>query len=100
MGLRRKRIETGSILNINSKYKEEVTKSLLLVVAVFLLARLVCSINKFLSHLQEEDVEFQRSWYFMKPVEELLLILNSSINFLIYCLIAKKFQNEFLHLLK
>ena len=48
---------------------------------------------------KDEDCPEQRdkmtSWNFIAPIEKLAFMLNSSVNFLIYCLVGKRFRTIF-----
>ena len=76
--------------------KEDVTKMLLTVTTVFVIIRSLDLIFQILWFFGDKDEEFRRKWMFLEPINDLMLIINSSINFVIYCMIGAKFRYEFL----
>ena len=80
----------------NTEYKDDVTKTLLLVVGVFLFIRSADIIVTMLTYFGRNEDEFRVKWMFIDPIVKLMLILNSAINFVIYCLVGTKFRYEFL----
>ena len=90
----------GDVVRKSIRNRGTATKTLLVVAAVFLLSKLPCITCKLLYYLGSEEDDFRSKWYFMMPVKKLILMVNSSINFIIYCMVGTKFQKEFLCLLK
>ena len=76
--------------------REEVTKLLLTVTTVFLMIRSIDLIFQTLWFFGDTDEEFRRKWMFLEPINDLMLMINSSINFVIYFMIGAKFRYEFL----
>ena len=81
-----------------TKYSQELTKTLLIFVVFFLISRLVCITVDYLWYFSE--YEQYRKWLFLDPIQNFLLMLNSSINFAIYLLIDTRFRRQFLLMLR
>lgn len=83
--------------NHRSKNRENITLMLIVVVSVFIVCQLpdVClrlAINQASNLPTNNDKDFYRS---VNAITNVMLTLNSSINFLIYCLVGKKFRRIF-----
>ena len=89
-----KDIENGSQI-----YQKEATKTLLTIVITFFLVRLVSFIASVTFYLHGDDRDFRTKWDKLNPIMSVLYITNSSINFLLYCIVGKKFRNEFIRIL-
>ena len=92
--------------NETQKNRATASKTLFLVVTVFMISHIPGFVNKFLYHLgcrgcsDEEEMEYRSSWNLIHPIGNLLLMINSSVNFLIYCAVGTKFRDELSRLLK
>ena len=80
------------------KNQKKTAKILLAIVAIYLVCHVPALIFKLLFYLGSEDEEFRKKWYFISPIKKLALIINSSVNFVIYCLVGSKLRGEFLRL--
>ena len=78
----------------NERYKKEVTKTLFMVVGAFLTARLFCIPAKTLFYLESDEEEFIVKWYWFNPIKDLVVTINSSFNFVIYCFVGSRFRGE------
>ncbi|ELT97118.1 hypothetical protein CAPTEDRAFT_182197 [Capitella teleta] len=84
-------------LTRSGKHRENITLMLVVVVCVFIVCtlpdlflRLIVAFREFFPHLTRG---LQWHWLSaMNAIANMLLVVNSSINFLIYCLIGKKFR--------
>uniref|UniRef100_X2B1Y7 G-protein coupled receptors family 1 profile domain-containing protein n=1 Tax=Capitella teleta TaxID=283909 RepID=X2B1Y7_CAPTE len=84
-------------LTRSGKHRENITLMLVVVVCVFIVCtlpdlflRLIVAFREFFPHLTRG---LQWHWLSaMNVITNMLLVINSSINFLIYCLIGKKFR--------
>jgi len=77
--------------------KWEATKTLLAIVGVFLMSRIldiVITIGVFIINDEEELESLKENLYFLYPISWLMVMLNSSINFVIYCMTGKEFRSE------
>ena len=81
--------------NPGSKYRMEVTKTLLLVIFVFLFVHLIGITYYILANTAKDQEEFLQKWFLLGPIQQLALIFNSSINFVLYCISGAKFRKEF-----
>ena len=91
--------------------KKSTAKILLTVVLMFLLChvfRLGFNIYFIINPYMEEQANYcysikrfpyPRFWYLMEYLQQLLLVLNSSINFFIYCCVGKDFRLELKNML-
>ena len=86
----------NSICNDKDRTTQEkqITKTVLIVVAVFLFCRSFGLIYFTLCYLGSEEDDFIRKWIFITPIFHFTEITNSSINFFIYCFVGTKFRNE------
>ena len=104
----------GSILNsihhsANSKYVVKLgnkksygltTKILLSIVAIFMICHAPCIVYKILWYFgcmdctETEDSNFRKKWFFITPIKKLFLMVNSSINCIVYCIVGEKFRKE------
>jgi len=92
--VRRNTMSIGT--NKRSKRIEEVTKTIIIIVSVFVLVRFIGLLLNILLHFGSKKPEFRDKWTFFVPIYWLLLITNSSINFLVYSMVGTKFRQEFL----
>ena len=81
------------------------TRTLLMIVAVFMISHIPCITFKMLYYLgcrectEEEEAEYRSQWYFIYPIKRLTLMTNSSVNVIIYCVVGTKYRNELMKLL-
>ena len=82
-------------MNKTSKHRENITLMLVVVVSIFiicelpdLILRIVATLGEFLSNMAIDYIILK----YINVFTNLMLAVNSSINFLIYCLIGKKFR--------
>ena len=80
-----------------TKHSAELTKSLLIFVAVFLLTRSVYICIHYLYYFAYDEIE---KWIYLEPIEGLLVTMNSSIYIIIYILVDSKFRLSALKLIK
>lgn len=83
---------------IVTKYSLELTKTILILVAFFLVSRLVCFGSDCLYFFFKYDQ--YRKWIYLDPIQNFLLMLNSSVNFAIYLLIDTRYRRQFLYMLR
>ena len=74
-----------------SRQDENATKILLCIVLVFLILHTPAIVYKCMFFLGYKKVY---SWYWVIPVSRLAITINSSVNFVIYCMVGKKFRGE------
>ena len=81
------------------------TRILFGIVGLFLMCHTPCVVWKFLYYLgcinctTAEESDFRRKWYFITPIKKLFLVINSSLNFVLYCVMGTKFKEEFVRLI-
>ena len=80
--------------------RKSMTNILFTVVIVFFICHLPRIVQKSLYYFGSDDDEFRKKWGFIPPIKKLTLMINSSINFVIYCLWGKTFRNEFYRFLR
>ena len=80
----------------HNKQGANTTKILFWIVLIFLVLHSPRVVFKFLFYFGPEKT----TWYWVRPVAKLALITNSSVNFLIYCMVGKNFRTELFKLLK
>ena len=68
------------------------TKILFWIVLMFLTFHIPRVIYKCLFYLGPEN---RSTWYWVEPYSRLSLICNSSLNFVVYCMVGKNFRREF-----
>ena len=76
-------------------HRQEVTKMLLIVTFAFVMIRSLDLIFQILWFFGVNDESFRKKWMFLEPINDLMLMVNSSINFVIYCMVGTKFRVEF-----
>src|SRR6218665_80302 len=83
-------------LSSSSRQRENVTLALVVVVSVFIVCelpdvclRLVVTLWEWVPSI---ELNIYVTYRLVNPVTNMLLTINSSVNFLIYCLIGKKFR--------
>ena len=92
--------DTDEIINKKKDKKRKATTKILFgIYFVFLLSHIPSSIVYMLDHFGRSE-NVREKWYFLKPIEYLAVLFNSSINFVIYCLAGTKFRNEFYNLFR
>eukprot|EP00092_Neocalanus_flemingeri_P030218 GFUD01032797.1.p1 GENE.GFUD01032797.1~~GFUD01032797.1.p1 ORF type:complete len:317 (+),score=56.26 GFUD01032797.1:31-981(+) len=77
----------------HQKNGRNTTKILFWIVLIFFVLHTPRIVYKSVFYMGSED---RSDWYGIRPVARLALIINSSSNFIIYCLVGKNFQKEFL----
>ena len=84
------------------KNRATTTKILLSIVGVFFMSHIPCialSTLYFLTCVHcSHSVDNQSHWIIIRPLTELGLMINSSINFIIYAIMGKRFRDRFLKL--
>jgi neuropeptide Y receptor type 1 len=73
------------------------TKILLSIVCVFMICHTPRIAYRILYYLDEADID---RWFSLVPIYKLALMVNSSVNFLIYCLIGDKFRQDCIRLFR
>ena len=95
----------NQVTDVKSKTRKNratTTKTLLVIVAVFMISHIPCIAFKTLYYFgcsgcnEEEETEYRRYWYFIYPIKRLSLMTNSSVNVIIYCIVGTKYRNELL----
>jgi len=81
-------------------HQKSKTNILFAVVVFSLICNLPRVIYKSLYYFGSDGDEFREKWWFIVPIKKLTMMLNSSINFVIYCLLGKKFRKELCRLTK
>ena len=76
-------------------HRQEVTMMLLIVTFVFVMIRSLDLIFQILWFFGDNNENFRKKWMFLEPINDLMLMINSSINFVIYCMVGTKFRVEF-----
>ena len=105
MKLNLSRKDQTSKMDKNYEGRKRMTRILFGIVGVFMVCHTPCVVWKILWHLgcigctAKEDSEFKRKWFFITPIKKLFLIMNSSLNFIIYCIMGSKFRVEFYRLI-
>jgi neuropeptide Y receptor type 1 len=67
------------------------TKMLFGIVCVFMVCHTPCIVYRILYYLDKADID---RWISLVPIYKLALMVNSSVNFLLYCLIGDKFRQD------
>ena len=81
-------------------------KILLVIVAIFMICHAPSVAYKILWYfgcMECTDMEksnFRGKWFFITPIKKLFLIINSSVNFIVYCIMGEKFRNELSNFIK
>ena len=88
----------SDVENNNRKNRATIRKTLPATVVVCLMRQILCLIYKLLYHLGSKDNAFCSNWYLITPIKKLALMINSSLNVIIYCVLGTTFGAEFLHL--
>ena len=84
----------NQLLNTSKNIRKCSTKILFVVYLVFLICHIPTVIRVLLDHFGPTDL--RENWYIVAPIEKLVLVINSSVNFIIYCLVGTKFRDQFL----
>ena len=80
-----------------ARHEENSTMILFCIVLVFLTFHVPRVVHKILFFLDHEN---SSSWYLIYPIFRLGLTINSSVNFVIYAMVGRKFREEFVKLFK
>ena len=81
------------------RHRNEATKTLKWIVGIFLFTRIMDIVDGMLFQAGSGEEEFRQKWFFLVPIKDLMILGNSSINFVIYFLVGTKFRSEFRNLL-
>ena len=78
---------------------------LLLLVSVFLICHIPDVAYWMLYHgynlyNREENEKYEGRWHWISPIDSLALIINSSVNILIYCAMGTKFRDVFTKMIR
>ena len=88
------------VVGCDSHRRKNMTNILFSIVTCFIIFHLPRVIYKSLYYFGNSDDAFRRKWWFIVPIKKLTLMMNSSINFVIYCLLGKTFRNELYRFLR
>lgn len=84
----------GSV-NFGNTAGDRTTAMLIMVVSIFILCELPQGILYVLMAIVGEDSVFAHLYFFLGDLIDTLSILNSSVNFVLYCLMSAKFRTVF-----
>ena len=88
---RRKRTE---MVSQHQQNDTRVTVVLIIVVVIFIICQIPAFVGFALLNVMSEDVKFCGGYdYYFRPVGNMLLALNSAVNFVIYVLFNKRFRH-------
>ena len=97
--------KTPDVGNKSRKNRATSTRTLLMIVAVFMISHIPCITFKMLYYLgcrdctEEEQTIYRGQWFFIYPIKRLALMANSSVNVIIYCIVGTKYRDELISLL-
>ena len=97
--------EKSNLAKGNDENRKPCTRILFSIVGLFMISHTPCVVWKILWHLgcinctSTEESDFRRKWYFITPIKKLSLVINSSLNFVLYCIMGTKFREEFVRLI-
>lgn len=80
--------------NPTSRRSDRTTKMLLAVLALFLITEFPQGIMAFLSGLYGQEF-FRKCYNSFAEVWDILALINSAINFILYCFMSKQFRTQF-----
>ena len=87
------------------KNRATSTRTLLMIVAIFMISHIPCITFKMLYYLgcqdctEVEQAEYRSQWFFLYPIKRLSLMTNSSVNVIIYCIVGTKYRTELIKLI-
>ena len=89
----------------NQAHRASTTKILLLLVSVFLICHIPDVAYWMLYHgynlyNREENENYERRWHWISPIDSLALIVNSSVNIVVYCAMGTKFRDVFIKMIR
>ena len=87
---------TKHLRKTRSKHRRNTTKILFWIVLIFLILHSFPLAFRYLYFLGPEDMT---TWYWVSPIAHLAAVTNSSINFLIYCMVGKSFRAQIIKIL-
>ena len=97
--------EKSNLAKGNDENRKPCTRILFSIVGLFMISHTPCVVWKILWHLgcinctTTEESDFRRKWYFITPIKKLSLVINPSLNFVLYCIMGTKFREEFVRLI-
>ncbi len=83
-----------------TKQETDVTMTLLVVVFVFVVCQLGNAVSRLLGVTNTFPVPCSNFYHYWFPIGDFLLVVNSSVNFIIYCLFGREFRRQVKVLLK
>ena len=84
----------------NSRSEDEITRMLIVVVLVFVFCQSPAFITQALpTVLPEQSLYCPFSYFYYVRVSDLLVVANSSLNFVIYCFCSRRFRGIFITLI-
>jgi len=99
-GLRKSsQIGAGDRPKSSSRRRDRTSKMLLAVLALFLITELPQGIMAFLSGLYGQEF-FRKCYNSFAEVWDILALINSAINFILYCFMSKQFRTQFRNVFK
>ena len=82
----------------NSRSEDEITRMLIVVVLVFVFCQSPAFITQALpSVLSKQSLYCPFSYFYYVRVSDLLVVANSSLNFVIYCFCSRRFRTILTH---
>ena len=90
---KRKRAQLLNNTDNHNKSEDDITLILIVVVLVFVVCQTPALVTQVLSNVLSQEMRGCKSmFFFYERISDLLVVCNSSINFIIYCFCSKKFR--------
>lgn len=90
---------TGTGSGANSRSEDDITFMLIVVVMVFVVTQTPAMVTQVLgSSLSQHSITCPSAFFFYERLSDLLVVANSSLNFIIYCFCSRRFREILIEL--
>ena len=84
----------------NTKSEDDITLTLIIVVMVFVICQTPALLTQILlSILNDRQKRCPNSFFYYERLSDMMVVVNSSINFIIYCFCSRRFRHILIYLL-
>ncbi|XP_064618627.1 FMRFamide receptor-like [Lineus longissimus] len=88
-----------SDMNVRQSRENNVTIMLVSVVVVFIICQVPALVYNVAYAINQDDVNHVKSYFLLSSCRNYLVVVNSTVNFLLYCAFGQKFRRTFIRII-